>query len=65
MANPGDLPVMVLADRVDSLVKTIGEAMARLEAVERRLATFDAIRTIDDHLAIRDSMNQSALGGGE
>lgn len=66
MANPGDLPsIMVLADRVDSLVTTIGEAMARLEAAEERITVLQAIRRIDDHLAIRDSMNQSALGGGE
>lgn len=65
MANPGDLDVKVALDRIDALVKTIGEWRVRLEAVEARLATLDAIRTIDDHLAIRDSMNQSALGGGE
>lgn len=72
MANPGDLPsVMVLADRVDSLVTTIGEAMARLEAVEERVAVFEAIRRIDTVLVdsqialIRDGMSQTALGGGE
>lgn len=73
MANPGDLPsIMVLADRVDSLVTTIGEAMARLQAVEERVAVFEAIRRIDAVLTpdaeialIRDGMSQTALGGGE
>lgn len=66
MANPGDLPsIMVLADRVDALVETVWQLMKRVNAAEERIATFEAIRRIDDHLAIRDSMNQSALGGGE
>lgn len=72
MANPGDLPVLVLRDRVDSLVTTIGELRQRIDDLEGRLRTFEAIRRIDAVLApdaeialIRDGMNVSALGGGE
>lgn len=71
MANPGDLDVMVALDRIDALVKTIGEIMVRLDAAEARLATFEAIRRIDTVLVdsqialIRDGMSQTALGGGE
>lgn len=71
MANPGDLDVMVALDRIDALVKTVGEIMVRLEVAEARLATFEAIRRIDSVLMdsqislIRDGMSQTALGGGE
>ena len=72
MANPGDLSVMVALDRIDALVKTIGGIMVRLEAAEERIAVLQAIRRIDaaltpetDIALIRDSMNRSALGGGE
>lgn len=71
MANPGDLDVMVALDRIDALVKTIGEIMVRLEAAEERVAVLQAIRRIDTVLVdsqialIRDGMSQTALGGGE
>ena len=66
MANPGDLDVKVALDRIDALVKTLGEWRVRLEAVEARLATLDAINVLDAEIAlIRDGMSQTALGGGE
>lgn len=65
MANPGDLSVMVALDRIDALVTTIGELRQRIDDLEGRLRTFEAIRRIDDHLVIRDGMNASQLGGGE
>lgn len=66
MANPGDLDVMVALDRIDALVKTIGELRQRIAVIERRLATFDGIKALDAEIAlIRDGMSQTALGGGE
>ena len=80
MANPGDLDVMILADRLNAQAVTIGELRAelaeerearrRLEtrtaALEADLSTCRAINVLDAEISlIRDGMSQTALGGGE
>jgi len=47
MAIPPDLDVTLALQRIDALSSTVTEALARIDALEHRIRTLEAVRRID------------------